>query len=97
MKPMNSRQTLSLLRQAGWEEIAIKRLARFRHTYTSTSLDQAQLDPKRLAFVRWLVTTGRLTEQFPEIPQASKAPPGVQWLWLKSMVARLCARTLGTS
>jgi len=95
MQPMNSQQAFSLLRQAGWEEIAIKRLAHFRRAYTPTSLDQAQLDLKRLAFVRWLVTTGRLTEQFPEVPQALGTLPREQWL--KSILARLRGKTSGPS
>lgn len=89
MQPMNTQQALSLLRQGGWEETAIKRLTRFQSTYTRTELDRAPLDPKRLAFVRWLVTTGRLTELVPAAPQASTAPVEEPWLWLKIMLARL--------
>jgi hypothetical protein len=89
MQPMNTPQALSQLRQAGWQEIAIKRLTRFRRAYTQTELDQAQLDPKRLAFVRWLVTTGRLTEQLPTVSQASDAPPRESRLWLKSVLVSM--------
>ncbi len=95
MQTMDPKQAFSLLRRAGWQEIAIKRLARFRRTYKLTALDQAPLDPERLAFARWLVTTGRLTEQLPSVPQASGAPPREQQPWLGNLLIRLRGGTRG--
>ena len=52
------------LRQTGWNEMEIWRLERLRKQL-SGSLDlQDDVDTFRhLQFMRWLVTTGRLTEQ----------------------------------
>jgi hypothetical protein len=41
----------------------IDRLWRLRRAYTETEMDQAPVALHRLEFVRWLVTTGRLTDQ----------------------------------
>lgn len=97
MQHMNGQRALSRLRLAGWQETAIKQLVRFRQTYTHTELDQAQLDPRRLAFARWLVATGRLTEQLPALPQAADAPGAEQQSWRLRLLARLRGGILGLS
>ncbi len=66
MNPISYQQAFQILRQAGFVGIEIERLCRLRNTYRCSELDQAPLDQKRLYFVRWLVATGRLTDQLPE-------------------------------
>ena len=55
---------LSHLRQAGFSERGIFRLRQVRHKY---SVEQDKLESlahyRHLQFLRWLVTTGKLTEQ----------------------------------
>jgi hypothetical protein len=55
------------LRQAGFGELAISRLRRLRRTY-SAERDRCESLAlyHRLQFVRWLVRTGKLTEQVTE-------------------------------
>jgi hypothetical protein len=68
---MFSHEMLALwrLRQAGFGKLAILRLWRLRCTYPAK---QDQLESlaqyRRLQFVRYLVTKGRLTEQMVQAP-----------------------------
>jgi hypothetical protein len=55
-------QACEELLQAGWKPSEIERLYRFRDTYVQTHIDQADLDIRHLEFIRWLVSTGRLTD-----------------------------------
>lgn len=66
MDPMTYHEAFQLLRRAGTTPAEIDRLYHLRRTYRRSELDQPPLDTKRLHFVRWLVTTGRLTDQIPE-------------------------------
>src|SRR5260221_9928666 len=52
-----------LLRTAGFTEAEIEHLERLRRAYSENSSWLTCAEERRLAFVRWLVTTGRLTEQ----------------------------------
>lgn len=63
MNQINDQEAFDMLHKAGFTELEIKRLTRLRRGYKITELDQAPLDYARLRFVRWLVTTGRLTDQ----------------------------------
>lgn len=56
-----------LLRQAGWSEREIDRLAQWRQQYMPNDQDQTALAPDeaRLRFLRWLVQEGKLTEDVP--------------------------------
>jgi hypothetical protein len=54
---------LEKLRKEGFTEQAIARLYQLRRTYGRDEMDQAPLDKRRLEFARWLVATGRLTDQ----------------------------------
>ena len=54
---------LDKLRQEGFTDLVIARLYRLRSQYVQTEMDQAPLDMHRLEFARWLVETGRLTDQ----------------------------------
>jgi hypothetical protein len=60
---MQYRADSNRLRQAGLSEPEISRLEHFRQRYAA---EQDKLDDaafRRLRFVRWLVETGKLTEQ----------------------------------
>jgi len=55
---------VALLRQAGWSELEIERLCRWRERYTPNDQDQTALTPDEahLRFLRWLIQEGKLTE-----------------------------------
>jgi hypothetical protein len=58
-----NREDLIKLRTEGFTEQAIARLYRLRSKYGQDEMDQVPLDKRRLEFARWLVATGRLTDQ----------------------------------
>ena len=51
-----------ILRKAGFSEDEMKRLDNLRRVYATEGKLQEFADYRRLQFVRWLVTTGRLTD-----------------------------------
>jgi hypothetical protein len=63
MNQMNYKEALELLRRAGFTAPEIDRLCRLRRDYAESEMDQAPVDQRRLEFVRWLVVTGKLTDQ----------------------------------
>ena len=64
MDQRNYQEALELLRQNGFMAAEIERLCRLRRDYSEQEQDRvASADLRRLMFVRWLVTTGRLTDQ----------------------------------
>lgn len=65
MNTMTYRQASFILRRAGFLDAEIDRLYRLHQAYRTNELDQPPLDLRRLEFIRWLVTTGRLTDQLP--------------------------------
>ena len=65
MEHMTYQEAFQSLRQAGFVREEIDRLYRLRRTYRVSELDAPPLDLHRLRFVRWLIATGRLTDQFP--------------------------------
>jgi hypothetical protein len=62
MKQMYDEEGYELLRSAGFTALEINRLSQMRRDYR----ESIPLDYARLQFVRWLVTTGRLTDQIAE-------------------------------
>ena len=62
MQQMNYRQAFETLSRAGFVGPEIDRLWRLRRDYVETEMDQAPIDLHHLEFARWLVMTGRLTE-----------------------------------
>ncbi len=62
-KKMNCKQDCEVLRQVGFTEEEIERLNQLRRDYTELELQQSSVEYRRLAFIRWLVTTGKLSEQ----------------------------------
>lgn len=57
------KEDLQKLRKEGFPEQTIARLYQLRSEYGKNERDQAPLDIRRLEFARWLVETGRLSEQ----------------------------------
>ena len=64
MNQMNHEQALVMLRRLGFSAQEIDRISRLRRVYAKRSeMDHAALDLRHLEFVRWLVKTGKLTDQ----------------------------------
>jgi|GEM_PF-1528779 hypothetical protein len=59
---------LTRLRREGFTERQIMRWYHLRRRYARDEMDRPALDSRRLEFARWLVTTGRLSEQIDEVP-----------------------------
>jgi hypothetical protein len=60
---MNCKEDAEVLRQVGFTEKEIERLNQLRRDSTELELQQSSVEYRRLAFIRWLVTTGKLSEQ----------------------------------
>ena len=61
---MNDREMHDSLRQAGWTQWEIYQLERLRRQYLAEQESRESVtQERRLHFLRWLVTTGKLTEQ----------------------------------
>ncbi len=65
MDHLDYKEALEGLRKAGLKESEIDRLTRLRRNYVQKELDQSPADRRRLEFIRWLVATGKLTDQVP--------------------------------
>ena len=63
MNPITYQEAFQMLRRAGFAGTQIDRLYQLHRAYRKSELDQPPLDLSRLQFVRWLVATGRLTDQ----------------------------------
>jgi len=60
---MDRKDDREILRKGGFAEGEMQRLSKLRQDYTEREKLQATLDHRRLEFVRWLVSTGKLSEQ----------------------------------
>lgn len=92
MNLMTYQEAFQLLHRAGFREKEIDRLYRLRQHYATHEQDQPPLDPRRLQFARWLVTTGRLTDRISEEGTSAEVPLLVGWPWLKTILAHLRSR-----
>ena len=63
MDHQETQETYDLLYQAGFTASEIDRLEKLRQEYAENKHDHMSETYRRLEFVRWLVTTGKLTEQ----------------------------------
>jgi hypothetical protein len=72
MDQQNNEEALGVLRKVGFTVLEIARLTQLHQDYGTSPLDQASLDDARLRFFRWLVATGRLTDQLPEDDASDK-------------------------
>ena len=62
MKGMERREDREILRTAGFPETERERLSRFRSA-SKDRIRQPSAEDRRIEFVRWLVATGKLTDQ----------------------------------
>ncbi len=60
---MDRKEEREFLRKSGFAEVEMTRLSRLRKDHKEKVRIQAAAEHRRLEFVRWLVTTGKLTEQ----------------------------------
>jgi len=60
---MDHKKDLEILRKAGFTEAQMNRLRKLRRNLAEEGKYQELIDYRRLQFVRWLVTTGKLTEE----------------------------------
>lgn len=60
---MDQQEAYEMLCNSGFTTSEIERLERLRKDYAEKEHYQPSADQRRLEFARWLVTTGRLTEQ----------------------------------
>ena len=49
------------LLETGFTEAQVEHLSKFRHDYLEKEQRRSSAELRRLEFLRWLVTTGRLT------------------------------------
>jgi hypothetical protein len=80
MNQSNYKQALERLRQTGCTESEIEQLCRLRKAFLEQELDRVITDLHRLEFARWLVMTGRLTDQLdthkpPVVARRTQVPP----------------------
>jgi len=52
-----------ILRKGGFAENEVVQLSKLRKDYSEKEKNQAQIVKRRLEFIRWLVSTGKLSEQ----------------------------------
>jgi hypothetical protein len=60
---MDRKEDREMLRKVGFAEVEMNRLARLRKDYNERERLQAIAEHRRLEFVRWLVSIGKLTDQ----------------------------------
>ncbi len=60
---MDRKDDREILRKGGFAEGEMQRLSKLRQDYTEREKLQAVVDHRRLEFIRWLVTTGKLSDQ----------------------------------
>jgi hypothetical protein len=60
---MDRKDDREILRKGGFAEGEMQRLSKLRQDYAERNKVQELADYRRMEFVRWLVTSGRLSEQ----------------------------------
>jgi hypothetical protein len=60
---MGYKEDREILRKAGFTEAEMNRLSKLRRNLAEDGKYQDLVDYRRLQFVRWLVNTGKLTDQ----------------------------------
>jgi hypothetical protein len=63
MNHINYKEALQVLRRAGLTTTEVDRLCDFCRKHAASEMDRAAIDQRHLEFVRWLVTTHRLSDQ----------------------------------
>jgi hypothetical protein len=60
---MDRKDDREILRKGGFADGEVQRLSQLRKDYAEREKRQEAMDRRRLEFVRWLVTNGRLSDQ----------------------------------
>jgi hypothetical protein len=60
---MGNKEDRELLRKSGFAEHEVLQLSKLRTDYAEQAKRETQADKRRLEFVRWLVSRGKLSDQ----------------------------------
>lgn len=60
---MDRKEDREILRKGGFAEVEMKRLSQLRRDYNERERLQSLAEHRRMEFIRWLVSTGKLSEQ----------------------------------
>lgn len=60
---MDRKEDREILRKGGFAETEVLQLSKLRIDYNEKEKRRVMADRRRLEFVRWLVATGKLSEQ----------------------------------
>jgi hypothetical protein len=60
---MERKEDREILRKSGFAETEVNQLSKLRQYYAEQEIQRSLVSHRRLEFVRWLVTTGKLTDQ----------------------------------
>lgn len=60
---MDRMEDREILRKGGFAEGEVNRLTQLRREYNEKARLQTLVDKRRMEFIRWLVRTGKLTDQ----------------------------------
>jgi hypothetical protein len=60
---MDRKEDREILRKSGFAEHEVLQLTKLRTDYAEQARRQMQADNRRLEFVRWLVSRGKLSDQ----------------------------------
>ena len=60
---MDRKEDRDMLRKSGFAEDEMDQLSRLRRYHAEKEKQQAAMAHRRMEFVRWLVSTGKLTDQ----------------------------------
>ncbi len=60
---MDRKEDREMLRKGGFAEHEVLQLSKLRIHYNEQAKRQTLADHRRLEFIRWLVSTGKLSEQ----------------------------------
>jgi len=60
---MDRKEDREILRKSGFAEHEVLQLSKLRTDYAEQARRQLQADNRRLEFVRWLVSRGKLSDQ----------------------------------
>ncbi|GCE28689.1 hypothetical protein KDA_41730 [Dictyobacter alpinus] len=60
---MDRYEDRDILRKGGFAENEVVQLSKLRKDYTDKEKNRNQVANRRMEFIRWLVSTGKLTDQ----------------------------------
>jgi hypothetical protein len=60
---MDRKEDREILRKSGFAEHEVLQLSKLRSSYAEQAKRETQADNRRLEFIRWLVSRGKLSDQ----------------------------------